>query len=58
LRPCAFSATAVDLSFCRSVTRSDAQAHAIRDQLLRQFDIAGLQSGLEVEGSNGNLVVD
>jgi hypothetical protein len=44
--------------FYRSVTRSDAQAHALRDQPLRQFDIAGPQSGLDVEGGNGNLVVD
>jgi hypothetical protein len=44
--------------FYRSVTRSDAQAHALRDQPLRQFDIAGRRSGLDVEGSNGNLVVD
>jgi hypothetical protein len=40
----------------RSVSRANAQAHPLRNQQLRQFDIANLQSGLDVEGASGNLV--
>jgi hypothetical protein len=40
----------------RSVTGANAQAHALRNQQLRQIDIAHAQSGLDVEGASGNLV--